>query len=83
MVSKWKGKKTKFSDEDTGVGLDLYAGMAVHSAGGDETPSARRLELNFVVVLISGNKQKERFEIQLLVGWADFLQQKRLGSLQI
>lgn len=40
-----------------------------------------RLELNFVVVLISANEQKARLEIQLL-GWVNVLEQNRLGLMQ-
>lgn len=44
--------------------------------------SAGRLELNFVLVLISANEEKARVEIQLLDGWVDVLEQNGLGLTQ-
>lgn len=53
-----------------------------HKGGAHSSvPSASRLELNFVVVLISANEQKARLEIQLL-GWVNVLEQNRLGLMQ-
>lgn len=62
-------------------GRGVWTGQ--HKGGAHSSvPSASRLEMNFVVVLISANEQKARLEIQLLDGWVSVLEQNRLGLMQ-
>lgn len=58
-------------------------GRGQHEGGAHSSAaSAGKLELNFVLVLISANEQKARLEIQLLDGWVDVLEQNGLGLMR-
>ena len=62
-------------------GHGVWAGQHEGGAHSSAT-SAGRLELNFVLMLISANENMARLEIQLLDGWVDVLEQKGLGLMQ-